>query len=208
MEVNVLDKSGKATGRTVTLPAEIFGVEPNNHVIWLDVKQYLANQRQGTHKAKQRAEISKSTKKILKQKGSGGARHGSRKAPIFIGGGRVFGPTPRDYSFKLNKKVKELARRSALSVRAAEGNILVVEDFQFEAPKTKAYVNFLSGLAVNGNKTVLLTTDFNENVYLSSRNIPKTKVTTAAQVNTYDIVNAERIIISEGALSVIASILS
>jgi len=208
MEVNVLDKSGNATGRTVTLPAEIFGVEPNNHVIWLDVKQFLANQRQGTHKAKQRAEISKSTKKILKQKGSGGARHGSRKAPIFVGGGRVFGPTPRDYSFKLNKKVKELARRSALSVRAAEGNIMVVEDFQFDAPKTKAYINFLSGLAVNGNKTVLLTTDFNENVYLSSRNIPKTKVTTAAQVNTYDIVNAEKVIISEGALSVIASILN
>lgn len=208
MEVNVLDKSGNATGRTVTLPAEIFGVEPNNHVIWLDVKQYLANQRQGTHKAKQRAEISRSTKKIVKQKGSGGARHGSRKAPIFVGGGRVFGPTPRDYSFKLNKKVKELARRSALSVRAAEGNIMVVEDFQFDAPKTKAYINFLSGLAVNGTKTVLLTTEFNENVYLSSRNIPKTKVTTAAQVNTYDIVNAEKVIISEGAMSVIASILN
>lgn len=208
MEVNVLDKSGKATGRSVTLPAEIFGVEPNNHVIWLDVKQFLANQRQGTHKAKQRAEVSRSTKKILKQKGSGGARHGSRKAPIFVGGGRVFGPTPRDYSFKLNKKVKELARRSALSVRAAEGNIVVVEDFQFDAPKTKSYINFLSGLAVNGSKTVLLTPDFNENVYLSSRNIPKTKVTTAAQVNTYDIVNAEKVIISEGALSVIASILS
>ncbi|MFN4086643.1 MAG: 50S ribosomal protein L4 [Spirosomataceae bacterium] len=208
MEVNVVDKSGKATGRSVTLPAEIFGVEPNNHVIWLDVKQFLANQRQGTHKAKQRAEVSRSTKKILKQKGSGGARHGSRKAPIFVGGGRVFGPTPRDYSFKLNKKVKELARRSALSVRAAEGNIVVVEDFQFDAPKTKAYINFLSGLAVSGSKTVLLTPDFNENVYLSSRNIPKTKVTTAAQVNTYDIVNAEKVIISEGALSVIASILS
>lgn len=208
MEVNVLDKSGKATGRSVTLPAEIFGVEPNNHVIWLDVKQFLANQRQGTHKAKQRAEVSRSTKKILKQKGSGGARHGSRKAPIFVGGGRVFGPTPRDYSFKLNKKVKELARRSALSVRAAEGNIVVVEDFQFDAPKTKSYINFLSGLAVNGSKTVFLTPDFNENVYLSSRNIPKTKVTTAAQVNTYDIVNAEKVIISEGALSVIASILS
>ncbi|MFN3784372.1 MAG: 50S ribosomal protein L4 [Spirosomataceae bacterium] len=208
MEVKVVDKNGKDTGRTVTLHADIFGIEPNNHVIWLDVKQYLANQRQGTHKAKQRAEVNRSTKKILKQKGSGGARHGSRKAPIFVGGGRVFGPTPRDYSFKLNKKVKELARKSALSVRAAEGNILVVEDFSFDVAKTKSYIGFLGNLSLSGVKTILLTPEFNETVYLSSRNIPKTKVTTAAQVSTYEIVNAEKVIISESALPVIESILS
>lgn len=208
MEVKVVDKNGKDTGRTVTLHADIFGIEPNNHVIWLDVKQYLANQRQGTHKAKQRAEVNRSTKKILKQKGSGGARHGSRKAPIFVGGGRVFGPTPRDYSFKLNKKVKELARKSALSVRASEGNILVVEDFSFDVAKTKSYIGFLGNLSLSGVKTILLTPEFNEAVYLSSRNIPKTKVTTAAQVSTYEIVNAEKVIISESALPVIESILS
>lgn len=208
MELLVLDKQGKETGRKATLSADVFGIEPNQHVVWLDVKQYLANQRQGTHKAKQRAEIARSTKKIVRQKGSGGARHGSMKSPIYVGGGRVFGPTPRDYSFKLNKKVKVLARKSVLSSRAAESSISVVEDFSFDAPKTKAYIEFLNALSLADNKTLFITASQDNNVFLSSRNIPKAKVVSADQINTYDLVNADKLIISEGALSKIESILN
>lgn len=208
MELVVLNKQGKETGRKATLSADVFGIEPNQHVVWLDVKQYLANQRQGTHKAKQRAEIARSTKKIVRQKGSGGARHGSMKSPIYVGGGRVFGPTPRDYSFKLNKKVKVLARKSVLSARAAESGISIVEDFSFDAPKTKAYIEFLNALSLAGNKTLFITASQDNNVFLSSRNIPKAKVVSADQINTYDLVNADKVIISEGALSKIESILN
>jgi large subunit ribosomal protein L4 len=208
MELVVLNKQGKETGRKATLSAGVFGIEPNQHVVWLDVKQYLANQRQGTHKSKQRAEIARSTKKIVRQKGSGGARHGSMKSPIYVGGGRVFGPTPRDYSFKLNKKVKVLARKSVLSARAAENGISIVEDFSFDAPKTKAYIEFLNALSLADNKTLFITASQDNNVFLSSRNIPKAKVVSADQINTYDLVNADKVIISEGALSKIESILN
>lgn len=208
MELVVIDKQGKETGRSATLPETVFGIEPNQHVVWLDVKQFLANQRQGTHKAKQRAEINRSTKKIVRQKGSGGARHGSTKAPIFVGGGRVFGPTPRDYSFKLNKKVKSLARKSVLSTRAQSNNITIVEDFTFDAPKTKAYIEFLAALSLGNKKTLLITTAQDKNVYLSSRNIPKTNVLPATDINTYDLLNAEQILISEGAIATIESLLN
>ena len=208
MELVVIDKQGKETGRSATLPETVFGIEPNQHVVWLDVKQFLANQRQGTHKAKQRAEINRSTKKIVRQKGSGGARHGSTKAPIFVGGGRVFGPTPRDYSFKLNKKVKSLARKSVLSTRAQSNNITIVEDFTFDAPKTKAYIEFLAALSLGNKKTLLITTAQDKNVYLSSRNIPKTNVLPASDINTYDLLNAEQILISEGAIETIESLLN
>ncbi len=201
MELSILNKEGKETGRKATLSADVFGIEPNQHVVWLDVKHFLANQRQGTHKSKQRAEIARSTKKIVRQKGSGGARHGSMKSPTYVGGGRVFGPQPRDYGFKLNKKVKALARKSVLSARASENNISIVEDFSFDAPKTKAYIGFLNALSVADSKTLFIVAAQDNNVYLSSRNVPKAKVITADQVNTYDLVNADKLIISEGALS-------
>lgn len=203
MEVKVLNKEGVETGKSVTLNPEVFGIEPNQHVVWLDVKHYLANQRQGTAKSKERAEIRRSTKKILRQKGSGGARHGSTKAPIFVGGGRVFGPRPRDYDFKLNKKVKSLARKSILSARATENKIIVVEDFAFDAPKTKQYLAFLNALNLTGKKTIFIVDGNENNLYLSSRNIPKTKVSEKGLVNSYDLVNAETILISESALSFI-----
>jgi large subunit ribosomal protein L4 len=207
MELSVINSKGEDTGRKITLSADVFGIEPNEHVVYLDVKQYLANQRQGTHKSKQRAEVSRSTKKLFRQKGTGGARHGSAKAPTYVGGGRVFGPTPRDYSFKLNKKVKVLARKSVLSDRAASNNISVIEDFSFDAPKTKAYLTFLNALSLEGTKTLLITTESNPNVFLSSRNIPKAKVVSADQMNTYDLMGAEKLLISEGALSKIESLL-
>lgn len=208
MKAVVLSKEGQNTGRQVELSDSVFGIEPNEHVVYLDVKQYLANQRQGTHKAKARAEVARSTKKIVRQKGSGGARHGSTKSPTFVGGGRVFGPTPRDYSFKLNKKVKSLARKSVLSARAKENNITVVEDFSFDAPKTKAYIQFLNALSLAGTKTVFITSSNDANVYLSARNIPKTKVVSADQLNTYDLVHSDKVIISESAISKIESILN
>jgi large subunit ribosomal protein L4 len=208
MKASVLSKEGQNTGRQIELADHVFGIEPNEHVVYLDVKQFLANQRQGTHKAKQRAEVARSTKKIVRQKGSGGARHGSTKAPTFVGGGRVFGPTPRDYSFKLNKKVKVLARKSILSARAKENNITVVEDFSFDTPKTKAYIQFLNALSLSGTKTLFITSSNDANVYLSARNIPKTKVVSAEQVNTYDLVNSDKLIISESAVSKIESILN
>jgi large subunit ribosomal protein L4 len=200
MEVNVLNVSGKETGAKVQLPESVFGIEPNDHAIYLDVKQFLANQRQGTHKAKQRNEIAGSTRKLYKQKGTGGARAGSVKSPLFNGGGRVFGPQPRDYSFKLNKKLKSLARKSALSYKAKDSSIVVVEDFTFDSVKTKSYIQFTTDLNVSDAKTLLVLGAANENVYLSSRNLKKTKVIVADQLNTYDVLNAGKLILTTGAL--------
>ena len=205
MELSVLNIQGKETGKKVTLSDEIFGIEPNEHVVWLDVKQFLANQRQGTHKAKARAEVSRSTRKIKKQKGTGGARAGSAKSPLMKGGGRIFGPVPRDYSFKVNKKVKSLARQSAYAAKARSGNVTVLEGFSFDAPKTKSYLSMLNALSLNGTKTLMILPEDNQNVFLSGRNVPKAKVATAGQINTYDIVNATQLIIVEGAVSKIES---
>ncbi|UKT62880.1 50S ribosomal protein L4 [Pedobacter mucosus] len=190
MEVKVLNISGKETGAKVQLPESVFGIEPNDHAIYLDVKQYLANQRQGTHKSKQRNEISGSTRKLYKQKGTGGARAGSIKSPLFNGGGRVFGPQPRDYSFKLNKKLKVLARKSALAYKAKDNNVVILEDFNFDTVKTKSYISLIAALNVGNEKTLLVLPTQNNNIYLSSRNVQKTKVITADQLNTYDVLNA------------------
>jgi large subunit ribosomal protein L4 len=200
MEVNVLNVSGKQTGAKVQLPDSVFGIEPNDHAIYLDVKQYLANQRQGTHKSKQRNEIAGSTRKLHKQKGTGGARAGSIKSPLFNGGGRVFGPQPRDYSFKLNKKLKSLARKSALSYKAQDSNVLVLEDFSFDAVKTKSYIQLLADLQLTNEKTLLVLPAANNNVYLSSRNLKKTKVITADQLNTYDVLNAGKLILTSASV--------
>ncbi|MFC0185318.1 LSU ribosomal protein L4P [Pseudarcicella hirudinis] len=205
MELSVYNISGKETGKKVTLSDEIFGIEPNEHVVYLDVKQYLANQRQGTHKAKERAEVARSTRKLKKQKGTGGARAGSMKSPLFKGGGRIFGPRPRDYHFKLNKKVKSLARQSAFAAKAQNGVITVLEDFTFDAPKTKSYLALLNALSLADTKTLLILPEDNQNIYLSGRNLPKTKISTASQVNTYDLVNASKLVILEGAVSKIES---
>jgi large subunit ribosomal protein L4 len=196
MEVKVLDSSGKETGAKVQLPEAVFGVEPNDHAIYLDVKQYLANQRQGTHKSKQRNEIAGSTRKLHKQKGTGGARAGSIKSPLFNGGGRIFGPQPRDYSFKLNKKLKAAARKSALSYKAKENNIVVLEDVNFESIKTKHYIKLVTDLNVANEKTLLVLPALNSNVYLSSRNLKKAKVITADQLNTYDVLNAGKLLLT------------
>lgn len=201
MKLEVLNIQGEKTGREVELPDDIFGVEPNEHVVYLAVKQYLANQRQGTHKAKERNEIAGSTRKLKRQKGTGTARAGSINSPVFRGGGRVFGPKPRNYGFKLNKKVKRLARMSALSSKAAAGSIVVVEDFSFEAPKTKAYLDILNNLKVAAQKSILVTPDMEKEVVLSSRNLPRAKVTRAVDLNTYDILNAKTLVISEGSVS-------
>jgi large subunit ribosomal protein L4 len=208
MELSVLNIEGKESGKKVTLPEEIFGIEPNEHVVYLDVKHYLANQRQGTHKSKERAEVNHSTRKIKRQKGTGGARAGSIKSPVFVGGGRIFGPRPRDYDFKLNKKIKALARRSVLSARAQENAISVLEAFTFEQPKTKSYLSLLSALSLNNKKTLLILAGHDSNVYLSGRNLPKTKITTADSINTYDLINAEQVIITETALPKIETLLS
>jgi large subunit ribosomal protein L4 len=200
MEVSVVKYSGEDTGRKVSLSGDIFGIEPNDHAIYLDVKQYLANQRQGTHKSKEKAEIAKSTRKIKKQKGTGTARAGSLKSPIFRGGGRVFGPRPRNYSFKLNKKVKELARKSALAYKATDNSIAVLEKFSFETPKTKEYIKLLANLALDGKKSLLVLAEADKNIVLSSRNIKNAKVTTASQLNTYDVLHADNLIISEEAV--------
>ena len=196
MEVNVINISGKETGAKVQLPDAIFAVKPNDHAIYLDVKQYLANQRQGTHKSKQRNEIAGSTRKLYKQKGTGGARAGSIKSPLFNGGGRVFGPQPRDYSFKLNKKLKSLARKSALTYKAQDNNILVLEEFSFDSISTKSYVKLVADLNLTDAKTLLVLPEANNNVYLSSRNLKKAKVVTAAQLNTYDVLNAGTLILT------------
>lgn len=200
MNVEVIKLNGQDAGRKVSLSKDIFGVEPNDHAIYLDVKQYLANQRQGTHKSKERADISGSTRKIKKQKGTGTARAGSIKSPIFRGGGRVFGPKPRDYSFKLNKKLKVVARKSALAYKAKEKAISVIEDFSFDAPKTKSYLAMLSDLKMNDKKTLFVLPSADSNVVLSGRNIKNTKVTTAEQLNTYDVLNADTLIIAEGSI--------
>ncbi|MFI5162098.1 MAG: 50S ribosomal protein L4 [Sphingobacteriales bacterium] len=200
MEVKVLNIAGKETGAKVQLSDSIFGIEPNDHAIYLDVKQYLANQRQGTHKAKQRNEIAGSTRKLYKQKGTGGARAGSVKSPLFNGGGRIFGPQPRDYSFKLNKKLKSLARKSALSYKAKDNSIVVLEDFSFDAVKTKTYIQMVTDLNMTNVKTLLVLGTANENVYLSSRNLKRSKVITADQLSTYDVLNAGTLLLTTGAV--------
>jgi large subunit ribosomal protein L4 len=208
MQAEILNISGKKTSKKAELADAIFNAEPNDHCIYLDVKQFLANQRQGTHKSKERAEIHRTTKKLKRQKGTGGARAGSMKSPLFIGGGRAFGPRPRDYSFKLNKKVKRLARISALTYKAKDNAITIVEDFNFEAPKTKNYNDLLVNLNLNGKKTLLVLPEHNKNVYLSARNLQGAKVVNATDINTYDILNAGNVIIAEGSLKVIENILS
>jgi large subunit ribosomal protein L4 len=208
MEVNVVNISGKETGAKVQLPEAIFGIQPNDHAIYLDVKQFLANQRQGTHKSKQRNEIAGSTRKLYKQKGTGGARAGSVKSPLFNGGGRVFGPQPRDYSFKLNKKLKTVARRSALSYKAQESNIIVLEDFSFDAVKTKTYVQMVADLQATDVKTLLVLPAANNNVYLSSKNLKKAKVITVDQLNTYDVLNAGKLLLTTGAVKILEEALA
>ena len=208
MEVSVLNINGQETGRKVQLNDAIFGIEPNDHVLYLDVKQYLANQRQGTAKSKERSEVSGSTRKLGRQKGGGGARRGDINSPVLVGGGRVFGPKPRNYSFKLNKKVKSLARKSALSYKAQESAIVVVEDFNMEAPKTKDFVNITKNLKVEGKKLLLLLPEVNKNVFLSSRNLQRTNVMTATQLNAYKVLNADVLVITENSLKAIDSILT
>ncbi len=203
MEVSVYNIKGEDTGRKVVLNDAIFGIEPNDHAIYLDVKQYMANQRQGTHKSKERSEISGSTRKLGRQKGGGGARRGDINSPVLVGGARVFGPQPRDYGFKLNKKVKNLARKSALAYKAQENALLVVEDFNFEAPKTKQYVELLKNLKVAGKKLLMVLPEANKNVYLSSRNIQRQDMAVASAVNTYQVLNADAMVVTESALAVI-----
>lgn len=208
MEINVLNINGQETGRKVTLNDAVFGIEPNDHVLYLDVKQYLANQRQGTHKSKERSEVSGSTRKLGRQKGGGGARRGDINSPVLVGGGRVFGPKPRDYGFKLNKKVKALARKSALSYKAQESAIVVVEDFAMEAPKTKEFVNIAKNLKVDGKKTLFVLPESNKNVYLSARNLQRTEVMLAANINAYKVLNADVLVITENSLKTIDGILN
>ncbi|MGY6520445.1 MAG: 50S ribosomal protein L4 [Mongoliitalea sp.] len=208
MELAVLKHNGEDTGRKITLSDEVFAIEPNDHAIYLDVKQFLANQRQGTHKSKERNEVAGSTKKIKKQKGTGGARAGSLKSPLFRGGGRVFGPKPRNYSFKLNKKLKQLARKSALSYKVKENSLLVLEGVSFDTPKTKNYIAFLNGLSLADKKTLLVLPEVNKNVYLSSRNLPKAKVVTVDSLNTYELLNADSLVLCEGSVSKLENILS
>ena len=207
MEVSVLNINGQETGRKVTLNESIFGIEPNDHVLYLDVKQYLANQRQGTAKTKERSELSGSTRKLGRQKSGGGARRGDINSPVLVGGARVFGPKPRDYGFKLNKKVKQLARKSALSYKAQENSIVVVEDFNLDAPKTKDFVNIAKNLKVDGRKTLLVLPEVNKNVYLSARNLQQAEVMTASTLNTYKVLNADVLIMTENSLKAIDEIL-
>ena len=207
MEINVLNIKGQETGRKVTLNESIFGIEPNDHVIYLDVKQYLANQRQGTAKSKERSELSGSTRKLGRQKGGGGARHGDINSPLLRGGARVFGPKPRDYSFKLNRKVKALARKSALSYKAQENAIIVIEDFNFDAPKTKEFIAMTKNLNVEGKKLLMVLPESNKNVYLSARNLQKAECIIAANVNTYKVLNADVMVITENSLKAIDGVL-
>ena len=206
MELAVYNQAGQDTGRRVNLNDEVFAIEPNEHALYLDVKQYLANRRQGTHKSKERSEVSGSTRKLHKQKGGGGSRIGDINSPVLVGGGRVFGPRPRDYRFKLNKKVKQLARRSALTYKLQDSQIIVVEDLNLEAPKTKDFVNFAKNLKVEGKKILFVLPSENKNVTLSARNVPDAKTMVASDVNTYAVMNSNAIIISEGALEVINNI--
>ena len=208
MEVSVLNIKGQETGRKVTLNEAIFGIEPNDHVLYLDVKQYLAAQRQGTAKSKERSELSGSTRKLGRQKGSGGARRGDINSPVLVGGARVFGPKPRNYDFKLNKKVKVLARKSALSYKAQENAIVVVEDFNFEAPKTKEFVNLAKNLKVEGKKALVLLSEVNKNVYLSARNIQRADVMLATALNSYKVLNADVLVLTESSLKAIDGVLN
>ena len=203
MEIAIYNVSGKDTGKKAVLKDEIFGIEPNNHAIYLDVKQYLANQRQGTHKSKQRNEVAGSTRKLKKQKGTGGARAGSILSPLFVGGGRVFGPVPRDYSFKLNKKLKQLARKSALAYKVKGEALTVVEDFAMDAPKTKEFIGITKNLNLEGKKILLVLPESNANVALSARNLQNVKVVLASNINTYDVMNAGNIVLAEGSVNVI-----
>ena len=208
MELSVYNIKGEDTGKKVALDASVFEIEPNDHAIYLDVKQYMANKRQGTHKSKERSEISGSTRKLGKQKGGGGARRGDINSPVLVGGARVFGPKPRDYYFKLNKKVKALARKSALSYKAKNSEIVVVEDFTFEAPKTKEFVNLVKNLKVNDKKTLFILSEPNKNVYLSARNIKRANVAIASALNTYSVLNADTLVVTENSLKAIDNILS
>lgn len=208
MEVSVLNISGKATSKKVSLNDAIFAIDPNDHAIYLDVKQHLANKRQGTHKSKERAEIRGSSKKLKKQKGTGGARAGNDKSPTRVGGGRAFGPRPRDYSFKLNKKLKRLARISALTYKAKESNITILEDFIFDSPKTQKYADLINNLKLSDKKTLLVLGESNKNIYLSSRNLTNAKVVTASDLNTYDILNANNILLVESSVKEIENLLS
>lgn len=208
MELTVYNSNGQETGRKISLSKDIFGIEPNDHAIYLDVKQILANRRQGTHKAKERAEVAGSTRKLKRQKGTGGARAGSIKSPVFVGGGRIFGPRPRDYSFRLNKKVKQLARKSALTYKALENGIVLVENFNFEKPSTKNYNSILNKLKVSDKKTLVVVPEMNENLYLSSRNVQRSKVVIACDLNTYDILNASSIVLFENSVQSIENLLA
>lgn len=208
MEVSVLNINGQETGRKVTLNESIFGIEPNDHVLYLDVKQYLANQRQGTAKSKERSEISGSTRKLGRQKGGGGARRGDINSPLLVGGGRVFGPRPRDYRFKLNKKVKVLARKSALSYKAQENAIIVLEDFTMEVPKTKEFINITKNLKVDGKKALMVLPEVNKNVYLSARNLQRSEVMLASTINAYKVLNADVLVVTEKSLETIDTILT
>jgi large subunit ribosomal protein L4 len=203
MELNVLNIKGENTGRTVILNDAVFGIEPNDHAIYLDVKQYMANKRQGTHKSKERSEVSGSTRKLIRQKGGGGARRGDINSPVLVGGGRVFGPKPRDYSFKLNKKVKTLARKSALSYKAKDNAIVVLEDFSFETPKTKEFVAIVKGLNLDNKKLLLVLAENNDSVYKSARNLQKAKVVIASELNTYKVLNAASLVLTESAVGII-----
>ena len=207
MEIEVYNIEGKKTSKKVSLDDSIFNIEPNDHVIYLDVKQHLANKRQGTHKAKERSELSGSTRKLRKQKGSGMARVGDINSPVLRGGARVFGPRPKDYNFKLNKKTKKLARKSALSYKVKDNNLFIVEDFNFETPKTKSFIELLNNFSISNKKTLLVLSDSNKNVYLSSRNLKKAKVVSATDLNTYDILNAQNILVVESSLNKIEEVL-
>ena len=207
MELVVLNIQGKETGKKVTLDDSVFGIEPNQHAVYLEVKQYLAAQRQGTHKSKERSEITASTKKLKKQKGSGSARYGDIKSPVFKGGGRVFGPKPRDYRFKLNKALKRLAKKSVLSQKMKDNSIKVLESFSFDAPKTKEFINISNALGFEGKKSLFILPEANKNVYLSSRNLPKTKVLTYNEISSYDLMNAGEIVFIEGAVEKFTEIL-
>lgn len=208
MKLNVFNRKGEETGRMVELSDAVFGIEPNDHAIYLDVKQYMANNRQGTHKSKERSEVSGSTRKLIRQKGSGGARRGDINSPVLVGGGRVFGPKPRDYSFKLNKKVKALARRSALSYKAKENSIMVLEDFTMDTPKTKDFLSMLKVLKLDGKKMLLVLPESNHFVSLSARNLPRAKVIAASDLNTYKVMDAANLVFTEQSVAVIEKLLN
>ncbi len=207
MQLNIVSINGEDTGRSIELSDDVFGIEPNEHCVYLAVKAYLANQRQGTHKSKERGEIAGSTRKIKRQKGTGTARAGSIKSPVFRGGGRIFGPKPRNYEMRLNKQTKRLARRSALSDKVKGGNLVIIEDFSFDAPRTKEYINILKSLGAEAQKTLLVTADYEKEVYLSSRNLQKSVVSRSNDVNTYDILKADKLILSESAIKNIEEVL-